>query len=496
MVHETPYVLAVDVGTSSLKAVLYAENGTVLGAVTRHYTYRAEQPGWAEANPEDWWMAFETATAELRAGGFALTHLKALAFTGQMHTAVLLDANGRPVEPTILWLDRRAAAETAELVAALKLPPYELNSTYTLPKLAWLKRNRPDVVSQIRTILWPKDYLRFRLTGDICTDMTEPGGAALLDWGTGSWADARLEWTGLTPSVLPRIRRSAEVVGSPRSDIADRLGLAPNAAVIVGVGDVAALISGAPPKPGRVVSSLGSSSMVFAALADDQRPLDPEQRIYTYPLLEPFRLFGGVSSTTGAALVWAFDNLARLAPGEGFVQAMNEALKTEPGSNGLCFIPYLAGERSPFWSDTLRAGFYGLRLSHNWRHMVRAVMESIAFSLRHLLDIYEELNVPVLELALAGGGTKTPGLCQVIADACQKDVAIYAEEETVTRVLYALCCSALSRADFVSSLLTTFPKPDIVPCKPDLGEVYGAAYAGYRRFVSFAVKESELDRSH
>ncbi len=490
MVHEPPYALAIDVGTSSLKAVLYADNGTVLGAVTRHYSYRAEQPGWAEANPEDWWMAFETAVAELRAAGFPLNQLRAVAFTGQMHTAVLLDANQRPLEPTILWLDRRAAAETAELVAALQLPPYQLNSTYTLPKLVWLNRNRPDVVSQIRTILWPKDYLRFRLTGDICTDTTEPGGAALLDWGTGGWASERLAWTGLAPSVLPPIRKAAEVVGSPRREIADRLGLAPDAAVIVGVGDVAALISGAPPQPGRVVCSLGSSSMVFAALADDQRPLDAAHRLYTYPLLEPYRLFGGVSSTTGASLVWAYDNLARVAPGEGFAQAMTEALKIEPGSSGLCFIPFLAGERSPFWSDTLRAGFYGLRLSHNWRHLVRAVMESLAFSLRHLLDIYAELNVPVLELALAGGGTKTPGLCQMIADVCQKDVAIYTEEETVTRVLYALCSSALARGDFTSSLLCTFPKPDVIPCNLDLGAVYSAGYANYRSFVDFAVQEA------
>ena len=490
MVQQSPYALAVDAGTSSLKAVVYAADGTVIGTATQRYTYRADQPGWAEADPRQWWTAFETATAELRAAGLALDQLKAVAFTGQMHTAVLLDSDNQPLDPTILWLDRRAAAETAELVAALNLPPYQLNSTYTLPKLVWLHRHRPETVRRIRTILWPKDYLRFQLTGDLCTDTTEPGGAALLNWGTTTWAAERLEWAGLSPSVLPTIRKSADVVGHPRREVAQRLGLAPDAAVIAGVGDVAALISGAPPKPGRVISSLGSSSMVFAALAAGQAPHDAAERLYTYPLLEPYRLFGGVSSTTGAALVWAFDALGRRAIGEAFAEAVTQASTLEPGAGGLCFIPYLAGERSPFWSDDLRAGFYGLQLSHDWRHMLRAVLESIAFSLRHLLDIYAELNVPVTELALAGGGTKTPGLCQVIADVCQKDVAIYTEDETVTRVLYALCRAGVDRADFGRSLLATFPPPDTVPCNPQLGQAYGLAYEKYRRFVDFAVQEA------
>ncbi len=490
MTPQLPDLLAVDVGTSSLKAVVYGNDGVVLGSKTRHYSYRAEQPGWAEADPQDWWAAFESAVGDLRASGLALDHVRGVAFTGQMHSAVLLDARGQPLDPTILWLDRRAAAETLELTAALKLPPYQLNTTYTLPKLVWLKRNRPDVVNRVWKILWPKDYLRYRLTGDICTDLTEPGGAALLDWKSRTWTSERLAETGLAASVLPPIRKSTDVVGPPRRDIAERLGLAPDAAVVVGVGDVAALISGAPPKNGRVTCSLGSSSMVFAALSDDQQPNDPAQRLYIYPLLEPYRLFGGVSSTTGASLVWAFENLARGPAGRDFAQAMSEAAAVEPGAGGLCYIPFLAGERSPYWNDEIRAGFYGLRLAHDWRHQLRAVMEGVVFSLRHLLDIYEELSVPVVELALAGGGTKTPGLCQLIADVCEKDVAIYTEEETVTRVLYALCRTAIDHGDFAASLLATFPQPEIIRCHRDSSATYRRGYERYRRFADFAVQEA------
>lgn len=487
---EPPYILAADVGTSSLKAVVYSAQGRVTGSATHRYSYRSEQPGWAESDPEDWWQAFKAALAALRGQGFALTELKAISFTGQMHTAVLLDDKGQVLKPTILWLDRRAAAETEELGAKLNLPPYQSNSTYSLPKLLWLKRNRPELVARIHKILWPKDYLRYRLTGVVCTDMTEAGGAALLDWETQTWATDRLELVGLNPSVLPPVQEADASVASPLRDIAESLGINSDAQVIVGMGDVAALIGGAPPKPGRVVCSLGSSSMVFMALAEDQHPQDPTHRLYTYPFL-PYRLLGGVSSTTGAALVWAYNSFAKgESPDDSFEGVMRRASELAPGTDGLCFIPYLAGERSPYWSDDVKAGFYGLRLSHGAYHLIRAVMEGVAYSLRHLLDIYQELEVPVEELVLAGGGTKTPGLCQIIADVCQRDVSIYTEEETVTRVLYALCQSALNQADFNQTLVNTFPQPDLIGCNRGHAAIYQDGYQTYRRFAEFAWQEA------
>ncbi|MCL4396050.1 MAG: FGGY family carbohydrate kinase [Chloroflexi bacterium] len=486
---QEPLIAAIDAGTSSLKAVLYNQQGAVLASATKRYAYRSEQPGWAEADPRDWWLALESALGDLGKSQ-SLAHLNAIAFTGQMHTAVLLDEHGEPLEPAILWLDRRAAAETAVLASTLRLPPYQINSTYTLPKLMWLKANRPDVTAKIRSILWVKDYLRYRLTGVVCTDLTEAGGAALWDWDRNSWAIDRLRLAGLDPSVLPPIRPADDVVGSPEPRIAEKLGLNKDAKVIVGMGDVAALIGGAPPKPGRVVCSLGSSSMTFAALGEDQHPRDTQSRLYTYPFLPPYRLFGGVSSTTGAALVWAFGLVKDSAGGLTFEDAMKEALGVPPGAEGLCFIPYLAGERSPYWRDDIRAGFYGFQLSHERRHLVRAVMEGTAFSLRHLLDIYAECGVPARELALAGGGVKTPGLCQIIADVCGMDVAVYAEAETVTRVLFALCRSALDRTNFAVALAGTFREPERVQCNQTLTAQYQSTYETFRRFSDFALKNA------
>lgn len=487
---QRPTLLAADVGTSSLKAVLYDDAGCALRVAVRRYDYLTPQPGWAEADPRAWWAAFCDAAQELRASGFALDRLDAVAFTGQMHSAVLLDAAGEPLAPTILWLDRRADRETEELQQILGLPPYELNSTYSLPKLLWLRRHRPDALDRARALLWPKDYLRFRLTGQIATDQTECGGAALLDWNTGDWARDRLPLIGLDADVLPPILPAASFAAAPLPHIAAELGLNPDARVLVGLGDVAALIGGAPPRPGRVVCSMGSSSMIFMALGPEQQAADPAGRLYVYPFLPPYRLAGGVSSTTGASLVWLRQQFLNNGVTTDFEQGARAALEVEPGSDGLVFIPYLAGERSPYWSDEIRGGFYGLRLSHDARHATRAVMEGIAFSLRHLIDIYREMGLPVNELALAGGGARTPGMVQIVADACGLDAAVYAEEETVTRVLYALAQHALGRQDFISALELTFPAPARVAHGLAHVAAYDAAYARYRRFSDFASQEA------
>jgi len=203
MSESPPFVLAVDVGTSSLKTVLYGLSGEILGTAASRYSYQTPQPDWAEADPENWWQAFCTAIDDLRGRGWVLADCQVLAYTGQMHTGVLLDDENQPLTPTILWLDRRAALETVELQKKWNLPPYQLNSTYTLPKLLWLALHNPAVIKKARKLLWPKDYLRFRLTGHALTDLTEAGGAALLDWETLDWACERLAQIGIDPLILP-----------------------------------------------------------------------------------------------------------------------------------------------------------------------------------------------------------------------------------------------------------------------------------------------------
>ena len=407
-----------------------------------------------------------------------------------MHSAVLLDDQDQVLPPTILWLDRRADRETEELQAQLGLAPYQLNSTYTLPKLLWLHRHRPEVMARTRKILWPKDYLRFRLTGESCTDLTDAAGAALLDWESYTWSDKWSELVGLDAGALPPIKSASDSAGTIRSNVAQALGLNRDVHVAVGMGDVAALFGAAPTKPGRLTYSMGSSSQMATRLAAGQRVVDPASRIYVYPF-GPYPMLGGVSSTTGSCLAWACDKLG-LGKSSSLEELVARALEIEPGSDGLCFIPYLAGERSPHWSDEIRAGFYGLRLTHDHLHLVRAVMEGVAYSLRHLLDVYEEIGAPINEIAMAGGGTITQGWPQIMADVCQRNVMIYAGQETVTRVLYALCQAHLGRQTFDESLLQTFDRPATIRCRRNLGPIYDDGYQRYRSFARFAKAQADL----
>jgi xylulokinase len=482
-----PLILAIDAGTSALKACLYSQSGTLLASQSQAYGYRMPQPGWAEGDPEAWWSALAAAVAGMRAAGHDLGRVAALGVTGQMHSTVLLDARGEVLAPTILWLDRRAAAETAELVKITGLPPYHLNSTYSLPKLVWLARHRPEIMAQVAALLWPKDYLRYRLTGQMATDATEAAGAALYDFATGAWSTERLALTGLPPSVLPPLRPPESLAGALLPEVADRLGLPQDLQVVTGAGDVIALLGGAPPDPGRLTYSLGSSSMISVLMPPGQEPADPQGRVYIYRL-GPHRLLNAVSSTTGAAWSWAVRTLA----GDDMGRALELAAAVPPGAEGLVFLPYLAGERSPFWSDGLRGGFVGLGLHHTAGHMLRAVLEGVGFSLRLLLDIYAELGLHPGAISLAGGGARSPLWSRILADTCQLPVAIYAAEETVTRPLYAWCAAFLGNAaqlepglTFEDALRRTFAAP--ARCAPDTGlaAAYAQAYAFYRDTAMF-----------
>ena len=221
-----PYVLVFDVGTSSLKAVLYDKTGAVIGLEQSRYEYQTPAPRWAETDPWDWldglWKCLDAMS-----DSYDLHKVEAISFTGQMHTVVMLDEGLEPLSPTILWLDRRAEAETLELSQRFGLPPYVLNSTYSLPKIYWIHRNRPEQMKKTKTILWAKDYLRFAMTGRVATDATEGIGAALLDWGTGEWAAQRLVDIGVSPDILPEMLPANAVAGALHAPVAEKYGFDP-----------------------------------------------------------------------------------------------------------------------------------------------------------------------------------------------------------------------------------------------------------------------------
>jgi xylulokinase len=488
-------ILTVDVGTSSLKTALYNQDGTVQRKEISRYSYNSPQSGWAEGDPNEWWEAFKKNLSKLKKGAQGIRDVGAISFTGQMHTGILLDKNKEPIKPTILWLDQRADQEAEELRNELNLPPYKISSAYTIPKLLWLKKNHPEKLEKTEKILWPKDYLRFKLTGEVLTDVTEAGGSGMLNWQSKEWEEERVKKVGLRMDQLPPLQNPEEKAGEIKQEFLAEFGLSDDIEVFTGIGDVAALMGGAPPDEGRVTCTLGSSSMIFMSLGEEDEVIkDSDDRLYTYPLFPYFNFFGGVSSTTGAALEWVQNKITGIEERDKeFEETIEEALDVEPGSDGLTFIPYLSGERSPFWSDDIKGGFYGFRLSHDYRHAIRAVMEGIGFSLRHLLEIYNEHGLQPEKLSLAGGGADTKGWPQIIADVTQMEVSIFAGRgsEAVTRVLFALSSSEMNDESFKRNLDKTYADPEIVQPRNELEGVYSEGYQTYKELSNFALKQSE-----
>ncbi len=492
-------ILTVDVGTSSLKTALYDQNGNVNSKEITRYSYNSPQSGWAEGDPINWWEGLKNNLYKLKEGSHEVSNVRAISFTGQMHTGILLDGNNEPIEPTILWLDSRADQEAEDLRNEFNLPPYKISSAYTMPKLLWLKKNDPEKLEKTKKILWPKDYLRFKLTGEILTDVTEAGGSGMLNWQTKEWEEERVKRVGLSMDQLPSIQNPDETAGAIKKEFLEEFGLSEETKVLTGVGDVAALMGGAPPEEGRVTCTLGSSSMIFMSLGEEDEVInDPDHRLYTYPLFPYFNFFGGVSSTTGAALEWVQTKITGVEErGKEFEETIGEALDVEPGSDGLTFIPYLSGERSPFWSDNIKGGFYGFRLSHDYRHAIRSVMEGVGFSLRHLLEIYNEHGLQPEKLSLAGGGADTKGWPQIIADVTQMEVSIFAGRgsEAVTRVLFALCSTKMNDETFKQNLDKTYAAPEIIQPRDELESVYGEGFKTYKELSNFALEQSEPPES-
>jgi xylulokinase len=477
---ESAYCLNFDLGTSSLKAVLYDVDGGILYKDSVDYQYETPQRGWAEFNPQHWEDALWTLLQRI-GEKHPMAGLKGISFTGQMHSFVMLDEKSQVLEPCILWLDRRAQEETSILEERLGLPSYVLNSTYSLPKMYWISRHMPEVVKQVDCILWPKDYIRYKLTGMKATEATEGLGAGLLNWDTREFDTERLKAIDWKPDVLPTVLKDGDNAGEILPAVAEKYGINPDVKIFAGAGDILALLGGAPHKKGRLVYSFGSSSMFFAELGEDDQPENKE--LYKVEIFGS-KLYGGVSSTTGASLMWAYENIWEKKT--DFPGMIDAAQTIGPGSDGLVFIPYLSGERSPYWSDSIRGGFYGLELAHKKEHLLKAVLEGICFGMRQAIDIYRRNGIEINEIAVSAGGVRIKGFVQMVADICQVKVSVYSAQETVTNVLFAMAKSSLEGLPFKSILAESFQNVETVEQDSVKGLEYQEAYETFLSFSKYA----------
>jgi len=396
-------LIGLDVGTTAVKALAVGEDGAILGRCEVSYPLSTPRAGWAEQDPADWWRATEQALAEL-----GVDEPAGIGLSGQMHGLVALDAADRVIRPAILWNDGRTAAECAEIEEKVGLDNLIARTGnraltgFTAPKLLWLRRHEPESYGRIARIMLPKDYVRLRLCGEHATDVADASGTLLLDVARRRWSDEVIDTLELDHAWLPRLLESPEVSGETRDGVPVAAGAGDQAAGALGVGV---------DRPGPLSIALGTSGVVFAALpafAADERA-----RVHAFCHAVPGGWHAmGVMLSAAGSLQWLRDVAA---PGVGFGELVDEAARWDPGVEGLTFLPYLAGERTPHADPDARGAFTGLSLRHDRGALTRAVLEGVAYGLRDSLDLLRELGVAPESGRVSGGGARSELWLRIIA---------------------------------------------------------------------------------
>lgn len=432
--------LGIDIGTSGTKTLAINEAGEILGEASQTYPAYHPKPLWSEQDPEDWWKGtVATVRQVVKQAKLKPADVKAIGLSGQMHGSVFLDRHGKVIRPALLWNDQRTAAECDEIEqragGRAKLTRMVANPAltgFTAPKILWLRNHEPRNFDRTTHVLLPKDDVRRRMTGELATDASDASGMLLLDVAKRDWSKPLLSKLELDPALLAKVYESEEVTGQLTSAAAKEMGLSTDCLVVGGAGDCAAngLGTGVV-KNGILSTSIGTSGIMF--VHSDNVEIDPQGRLHTFchAVHGKWHMMG-VSLTGGGALDWFVRRMCLEVPGgadASFKTLTAEAAEIPAGSEGLFFLPYLAGERTPHADPDARGCFIGLTLKHTRGHMVRAIMEGVAYAMRDSLAIIQEMGVPVRQIRVSGGGSKSPLWRQIQADVFgQKAVTINAEQ--------------------------------------------------------------------
>jgi xylulokinase len=412
-----PVLVGVDVGTSGTRALAVTTEGGLVAEATRPHELLTPRPGWSEQRPAEWWDVCKGVLSDVAAA--AGDEIVGLGVTGQMHGSVFLDSAGEVIRPALLWNDQRTARECDEITSRvgadrlLELAGNPALTGFQAPKILWLARNEPEAYARVESVLLPKDYVRYELTGERATDASDASGTLLLDVRARDWSDEILDALEIPRSWLPRVYEGPEVTAAVRDDVADELGLPRGLPVAAGGGDNAAAAVGVGVvREGSVSTSIGTSGVLFAHR--DAFTPDPSGRVHAFCHAVPgaFHLMA-VTLSAGGSLSWWRE---RLGGGASFGELVDEASEVEPGAEGLVFLPYLTGERSPHLDPHARGAFVGLTVRHGRAHMTRAVMEGVAFSMRDGLEIMRGLGTPDDDLRAVGGGARSPLWLRLQAD--------------------------------------------------------------------------------
>jgi xylulokinase len=428
------YWLGIDIGTGGSRALLIDSAGTVKAAFTApHEEMTMLRPMWAEQRPENWWDAAQDAVRGVLAeAGAKGSDIQGIGLSGQMHGLTLLDERDDVIRPALIWCDQRSQSQvdfinrTVTREKVLESTANPVVTGFTLPKLLWVRDHEPAQFARVRKVLLPKDYVRFRLTGEYATEVSDASGTSLFDVVRRRWSYDMCDALGLDRGILPACYESQEVTGKVSADVAAKLGLAAGTPVVGGGGDQASsAVGNGIVEAGIVSCTLGTSGVVFAHM--EEPAYDPQGRVHTFCHAVPGKWHVmGVTQGAGLSLQWLRN---RIAPNEEYASLTKEASTAEAGSQGLFWLPYLMGERTPHLDATARAALVGLTASHTRADMIRAVIEGVCYSQKDGLDIMEGMGTRVDSVRISGGGARSAFWKQVLADVLNKRVVTLETQE-------------------------------------------------------------------
>lgn len=478
-------VLGIDVSTTATKAVLVDRAGELRGMGVAEYSFQTPRPLWSEQDPGLWWNAAKSAIpAALAAAGATGADVEALGLTGQMHGAVLLDGAGAVLRPAILWNDQRTSIECDEIRTAvgqerlIAISGNDALTGFTAPKLLWVRRHEPEVWARLAHVLLPKDYVRYRLTGDFAIDKADGSGTILFDLAARTWSPELLAALDLEPAWFPPAYEGPEITGVLSAEASEATGLARGTPVVAGGGDQAANGVGVGAvSEGTVALSLGTSGVIFAATS---QPLHEHRgRVHAFCHAVPGRwhLMSVMLSAAGS-LRWFRD---AFAPGEEFGALAGSARDVQAAADGLFFLPYLSGERSPHPDPLARGAFVGLSLQHDRRHLVRAVLEGVAFGLRDGLDLMIAAGMPrPREIRSSGGGLVSETWRQILADVLDAELVTTSTTEGASFGAAILAAVGIGWFEDVPAAAASLVRTSPVAAPGSARSAYADAHATYR----------------
>jgi len=424
------YLLGIDIGTSGTKGVLMDREGKIYARAGREYSIDIPQPDWAEQDPKIWWEATIRAAREvIKESEINPQQIRGIGLSGQMHGTVFLDRNLQPFRPAIIWADQRSSSQCEliyqkigkERLAELTGSP--VATGFMCSTLLWMKENQPETYNKIYKVVLPKDYIRYRLTGNLGTEVTDASSTLLLDVKRRCWSEELLNVLGLPSEILPgEVHESQEVAGYLLADVAKDTGLLEGIPVVYGGGDQSMqAVGNGVIRPGILSSTIGTAGQLFITM--DKFIYDPKLRIHTFCHVMPdsYHLLGAILCA-GLSLKWLRENI--LHTPDSYRVFDKEVDKIKAGSEGIIFLPYLLGERSPYMNPRAKGVFFGISLKHHRVHMIKAIMEGVVFALKDCLEVFEELGIKIERVIASGGGAKSRVWRQMQADIFNKEISM------------------------------------------------------------------------